>query len=110
MALNELVGVRDHGFGGMMSFSVVVTGGTGAFTFPVAVTGKVYHRQVLPPGGSGVFTFYFQNGFGIAHDIHTITGPTDIDDAGLLVNETSFVIVNAVTDGTYNVALWVGSL
>ena len=105
---NEKTGVVPPGVGRWQTFTVTVTSGSGSSPFVPAITGKVFHRQVSPPNGAGAYSFYVQNSAGISHDVHTVTGLSDVDDLALWADETSFWIVNAANDGDYVVTVWVG--
>ncbi len=113
--MNEQTDFRVGGFHDFMQFSVVVSSGSGHFSFPVPISGELFFRSILAPAGAGQFAFYFQNtpptgGTAVISDVHTATPPSslvpvDIDDVTLLVLETQFYIVNANGDGAYLVSL-----
>ena len=111
MAAGEQIRFVEEGVGRYLPFTVNVVGGTGVFNFvdnngkSAPVSGRIYHRRVEPPNGAGSFVYYFQNGDGVGHDFHTVTGLVDSNDVALLVNETQFDIVNANGDGAYLVYL-----
>ncbi len=120
MATINSQGVGPSGSTYLITFPVVVVGGTGSYTFvpsvpngaPMAANGRVYHRQITPPNNAGAYVCYVQNGLGIAHDYHSVgatvgTTATDINDEALWSSEVAFYIVNAATDGTYQVTLWI---
>lgn len=107
MPTQLVAGVQRSPAPQLLQFTVTVAAGTGSTSFGQPLNGLVYHRQITPPVGSGAFSYYVQNNNSVLHDVHTATGPTDNDDLALYIDERTFYIVNAATDGTYTVNLWI---
>lgn len=107
MTIIGKTGRHAPGHGSWLTFTISVVGGTGSYAFPIPLHGKCYHRQITPPNGA-TYSFYVQNSSAIFHDTHVATGFADNNDVALWADEVSFYIVNADTDGTYTVTIWVG--